>query len=208
MARMRFRRRGRVAFEPADLDGQRDCLVQELMRGIWGLNKVHTSKPYLEHYQDLVSQSIFWHTSANLVELVGIVKANAEKPLEEILTLVQAAASSWDVRDIDLSYAKLAIDLVFRLSFFVGLHDLSDPTLTPRVIIQTALPTPIFMDASSPGDRRVPENFGAKFLTRVGGFKFIWTSRLDEHLTLIGNSQLRIFRYATVLRAYCLTNER
>lgn len=105
------------------------------MRGIWGLSEVHPATPYLEHYKHLVSQSIFLHTSANLVKLVGIVKANAEKPLEEILTLVQAATSSWDVRDIDLSYAKLAIDLVFRLSFFVGLYDSSDPILTPGVII-------------------------------------------------------------------------
>jgi hypothetical protein len=202
---MRFRRRGRVAFESVDLDGH---LIQELMPGIWGLNEAHAAKPYLEHYRDLVSKSPFVPTSANLVELVGIVKANAEKPLEEILTLVQAAASSWDVRDIDLSYAKLAVDLAFRLSLFVGLHDISDLTLTPGVIIQTALPAPIFMDASSPADRRVPENFGMKLLTRVGGFKFSWTSCLDEHLTLIGSSQVRIFRHAAVLRAYSLKSER
>jgi hypothetical protein len=172
-----------------------DDLSLALLLGVWGLtfgHDVHHPAAYIDHCRSLLDL-LAGHSSSqidrkDIIDLVELVSASRDKPIEQIRDEIRAADPKW----------------MIRLWLFIK-PQLSDGTQTLSQVVAAELPQ---HRTSQQNPGHLTRDFCAKSLTRKGGIKIEWTSYLSDHLTFVGKARLRVFRHVAALRKYSQSEER
>jgi hypothetical protein len=133
----------------------------------------------------------------DIIDLVDLVGASRDKPIEQIRDDIRAADPKWMVSTADRDSLLAALEFVIRLWLFIK-PQLADGT---RLLSQVVA-------AERPQTPPKQQRSRAKSLTRKGGIKIEWTSYLSDHLTFVGKARLRVFRHVAALRKYSQSKER
>jgi hypothetical protein len=185
---------------------------------IWGLDLSSPSAAaYIDHYRNLLlSRDLFdgenlalrrWE-SADVINLINLVKERQHSPLGAIELAFQTANPNllfnppgFD-RDIACQHA---LDFAVRLWLFTTI-DFEDLNLRLSEAVQRSLPDG--RRKAKPSLEVLSEDLSAKSLRRKAGIRMVWTSSFPEHLTFVTKDRLRIFRHASVLRQYSISEEK
>jgi hypothetical protein len=182
-----------------------------LLLGVWGLtfgHDVHHPAAYTDHCKNLLDL-LTGHSSSqidrnDIINLVELVDASRDKPIEQIRDDIRAADPKWMISAIDNDSLLAALEFVIRLWLFIK-PQLADGTRTLSQVVAAELPQ---CKTSQHNPDHLSRDFCAKSLTRKGGIKIEWTSYLSDHLTFVGKARLRVFRHVAALRKYSQSKER
>lgn len=191
--------------------------TEELLSRVWGLEAgtdVFQIDAYREHFEEAASlidhqcllisdgQSI---KVDHIVKLIALIKENSLLSIKEIKALIQAENWSWIAEGSNNDETAVeAIKFALHLWLFMKI-DLSDENLRLHAVIQSSLPRRIANDAGGsnvPDSSALTDDFSAKNLTRIGGLQLVFTSDLSEHLSIVDNRFVHVFKHAAVLRKY------
>ena len=116
--------------------GSVDELSLTLLLGVWGLtfgHDVHHPAAYIDHCRNLLDL-LAGHSSSqidrkDIIDLVGLVGASRDKPIEQIRDEIRAADPKWMISAADNDSPLAALEFVIRLWLFIK-PQLSDGTRT------------------------------------------------------------------------------
>lgn len=215
MASKATRRHLRCACTCRDCDSEerersvrRKIPSRALLSGVWGLtigHDVHYFAAYIDHCKNLLSGHSSSQIDKNdIIDLVGLVCANRDKPIAQIGDRIRVADPKWMIPAADDGSILATLDFVIYLWLFIK-PQLEDGTRTLSQVVAEKLPKRMELPYT-PG--RLSRDFCAKSLTRKGGVKIEWTSNLSDHLTFVGNARLRLFRHVSALQKYSRSKEK
>jgi hypothetical protein len=191
-----------------DANTKKKRSVRELLQGVWDLDPAipeNCAAAYIDHFKEVLL-SLHEPSNSNLaldagkaVEIVSLIRSSHHEPLQGIRDNLQGLQEAFGWVPANEEFARKVITFALRLWLFTDAKDFQWSQNLRDVVCQS-LSLPVSVEMSLP--RLLSSDFSAKNLTRIGGMKVIWTNYLSEHLRIVGNSQLKVFRHASVLHEY------
>jgi hypothetical protein len=182
--------------------------MRELLQGVWDLDPAmpeNRAAAYIDHFKDVLL-SLHEPSNSNLsldpgkvVETVSLIRSSPHEPLQDIRDSLRVFQEAFGWTPANEESARKVITFVLRLWLFTNAENFLWSQNLRDVVCQS-LSLPMSPEMSLPS--LLSSDFSAKNLTRIGGMKVIWTNYLSDHLKMVGNSQVKVFRYASVLREY------
>ncbi len=193
--------------------GNSNSETRAITCGVWDVDVDYPlSAPYVDHVKEVLNwqdpaekRKVSWEDPNNVVELVSLLKDKAREPLQVVKDGLTNPQRSWMPDPVDDISARRAINLAVRIWLFVEPETLQW-TQRLRDVVHESLPKIPLLPLVAPGT--LSDDFSAKTLARKAGIRLIWTSSLSQHLTLVGNSGLKVFRHARVLRIFAESDVR
>lgn len=191
--------------------------TEELLSRVWELEvgtDVFQIDAYREHFEEAANliddQSVLISDGQSIkvdhiVKLIALIKENSLLSVKEIKALIQAEDRPWIAKGSNNDEtAEEAIKFALHLWLFMK-TDLSNDDLILQEVIQSSLPRRIASDgigSDVPDSSTLTDDFSAKSLKRIGGLQLVFTSDLSEHLSIVDNRYVKVFKHAAVLRKY------
>jgi hypothetical protein len=187
------------------------ALLRDLLPGIWSCSRDAATpqlQALLDHYQcsrsSIYEDYLLISERSKIQELVSIVKSKRNSSLQDMKAAIIAARPGCLDNGFNDAAVINAMDFATRLWLFIE-PTLTDETLTLEQIVQQKLPKQ--GTSQRVAGKCLSTDFSAKSLTRRAGFRLLWTSDLSQHLIMTGDSQLHIFRHASILHKYARSVE-
>ena len=147
-----------------------------------------------EHYQShSAAHSVSRVQSIELIRLVQFLQQRSQSPFRVIKAELRASSSVHLERFHIATVIDTALISVVRLWLFATIA-LQGENETLGAALAISLPQRGVLRKES-----LSFDFSATNLTRKGGFKFVWTSDLSNHLTFASHSEIYFFRHGRLL---------
>lgn len=201
---------------------KRTSLRGQLLQRVWRVEDadddhwIERSAAYISHYK----QVEFAEGSASLgepfsqEEVIQLVEETRSVVLrkgtvQDIQRALQQSNATFSKKLTTTESVERAVSLVLNLWLFIY-PSTQSPGHTIIQLVKSALPAkPSILPANcSAATTILSEDFCAKSLTRKGGFFLVGTADISKHLTFEGQSHMKIFCHARVLRQYQRSEER
>jgi hypothetical protein len=183
--------------------------VRILATEIWLLDddiQVHQLMAYRDHYKD--AKSFIWddnvrnHNIADVLALVAAIKHHHGSSIKDIKLSISSTQRSFLTKSFNDASVLAALKFAVRLWLFTPIDDcLGDEDESLKAIIERKVTSSSMPGPSVATMERLSHDLCEKNLTRKAGMKLVWTSDLSEHLQLMGNSTLKIFRHVSTLNS-------
>jgi len=186
-----------------------EALKDALVSALWGtvsVGKLQDSEAFLEYYFDQCSlidtQDLTINIHQDIVNIVSFVRDHGTLSRNVLIRKVQQDRPAWLGSTSDS--AEKALEFAVRLWLMVE-TDGWTVTQSLKEFILHNFPS----SSQAVNVPPFPLTFNAYNLERIGGFKIVWTSCIQDHLSLDQTyTEISVFHQASFLRNYQNTAER
>ncbi|KAL8716474.1 MAG: hypothetical protein Q9225_006201, partial [Loekoesia sp. 1 TL-2023] len=198
-------------------DPQREQIVENLLRDIWGFASPRAvpeakAASCLYHYESLLTNRQLLDEqntclresnsqSSDVIALIRYLKQNTQTSIAAIREDLERNPPHWLLNPGSREVLDCVLNFCVRLWLFTR-PDLSDDSAT----LQEAL-RKHFANISHPPNAWLWLEFSERTLRERGHFHFTYTSDISEHLTFASRSVIRVFSHASVMERYEMTDE-
>lgn len=198
--------------------GVETSTCHKVLAGVWQLdwNQYPTSasvppKPYIEHWENCITEANDEDLELNdhnvVIRLVDCLRSNVDSTWPQAKEQISRVYASQKQDGSKLSNEQGETALRFALQLWLHCSPSHKPEdkATIRQVLHSCLPELVVHQQA---DRQMSHDFSAKNLQKRGGIDVIWIDRLDQHLTILRNRSICVFRHSSMLRSHQATTSR